>query len=141
MNIKSLQQFFRGRPLRFTAYILLIVIFLVIITLLLREASVFQKIFSPNPLRENINLLDDVGKHVLLPTTENPQIFMIENPALLVGQQAFFEGAIEGDRLIVYTNMGKAIIYSPARDIIVNMGPVTFDQSASLVADTPVTAS
>ncbi|MCU0660002.1 MAG: hypothetical protein MUD00_00045 [Candidatus Pacebacteria bacterium] len=41
----------------------------------------------------------------------------------------FFKGAQKGDKLVVFPTTGKAIIYSPERDIIVNVGPVTFDNN------------
>lgn len=74
------------------------------------------------------DLLAAVSKHIILPNGD-PAIFVIQDPATLITQQPFFVGAQKDDRLLVYTVAGKAIIYSPSRDILVNVGPVTFDQT------------
>ena len=73
------------------------------------------------------SILNKVSKHVILPEGK-PSIFVVQDPDLLIKQQAFFKGVEKGDSLIVYPEIGKAIIYSNSRDIIVNVGPVTFDQ-------------
>jgi hypothetical protein len=58
--------------------------------------------------------------------TGKPSVFTIEDPKILSSQQAFFAQAEKGDSLIVYAQEGKAIIYSKKRNIIVNVGPVSF---------------
>lgn len=73
-------------------------------------------------------LIAKVADHMLLPEGV-PVIFTVEDPDMLAGQQAFFKGAEKGDTLLVYSEAGKAIIYSSKRNIIVNVGPVTFDQN------------
>jgi galactose mutarotase-like enzyme len=71
------------------------------------------------------DLMAKVSKHMLLPTGENPTIFEIKDPATLASQQVFFANAQQGDQLLVFSQAGKAVIYSPSRDIIVNVGPIT----------------
>ncbi len=78
--------------------------------------------------KDTENLIQQVSKHMLLPTDEEPVIFDVTDPQALVSQQAFFNGAEKGDRLLVYSKVAKAIIYSPSRDMIINVGPITFDQ-------------
>lgn len=80
---------------------------------------------------ETIRLVKEVRKVMILPETDVPAIFDIQDPVLLTSQQAFFAGAQKGDKLLVYPQLGKAIIYSPSRHVIVNVGPVTFDQTKS----------
>ena len=75
------------------------------------------------------NLVKKIGKLMVLPEGQDPAVFNIEDPETLVAQQAFFKGAEQGDKLIVYPELSRAIIYSPKRDVIVNVGPITFDQS------------
>ena len=65
---------------------------------------------------------------MILPTDETPAIFIVQDPNQLMSQQPFFKGAQKNDRLMVYQKSGKAILYSPVRNMIVNVGPVTFDQ-------------
>ena len=76
-------------------------------------------------------LLQEVNQYMTLPEGK-PTVFIIEDPAKLISQQAFFKGSEKNDRLIIYSgNTNKAIIYSPSRHKIINAGPVTFDQKTS----------
>jgi hypothetical protein len=79
---------------------------------------------------ETASLIKQVSKLMILPTDDEPAIFDITDPSQLSSQQAFFAGAEKGDKLMVYSKTAKAIIYSPKRDVIVIVGPVTFDQNA-----------
>ncbi len=80
---------------------------------------------------ETVRLVKEVRKIIILPETDVPAVFDIQDPVLLTSQQAFFAGAEKGDKLLVYPQLGKAIVYSPKRKMIVNVGPVTFDQTKS----------
>ncbi len=72
-------------------------------------------------------ILSGLAKHILLPSTA-PQAMQIMNPDELIQKDQFFTGAQSGDVLLIYKEAGKAIIYSPKRDIIVNVGPVQIEQ-------------
>lgn len=85
---------------------------------------------------ETIRLVKEVRKIMVLPETDIPAVFDIQDPVLLTSQQAFFAGAEKGDKLLVYPQLGKAIVYSPKRKMIVNVGPVTFDQSKPAATNT-----
>ena len=77
-------------------------------------------------------LIAQVGKLVILPTGEQPVIATINDAAGLTQQQPFYKGSINGDVVLVYQKAAKAIVYSPTRNIIVNVGPVVLqDQSAA----------
>jgi len=80
---------------------------------------------------ETAALIKEVSKYMILPADDQPAIFDITDPAQLSAQQAFFADAIQGDKLLVYSKTAKAIIYSPSRKLIVNVGPVTFDQDTA----------
>lgn len=71
-------------------------------------------------------LVSDVGEFIVLPE-EEPVILEVSNPAELSSQQAFFAGVIMGDKVMVYTKAGKAIIWSPSRNKIINVGPIQND--------------
>lgn len=77
--------------------------------------------------KEAASTIASVKELMLLPEGE-PSIFVVQDPDLLASQQAFFKGSVKGDQLLVYPQSGKAIIYSPSRNVIVNSGPVTFDE-------------
>jgi len=79
--------------------------------------------------KEVAELIAEIGTKMILPVDEEPAIFDITDPAQLASQQAFFADVEQGDKLLVYSESAKAIIYSPSRGIIVNVGPVTFDEN------------
>ena len=73
------------------------------------------------------DLLDNVRRHLVLPEDEQPTVATISDIEILSEDQPFFEGADNGDKVIVYTQASKAIIYSPQRDVIINVGTVFVD--------------
>lgn len=79
-------------------------------------------------VKEQKSLLEEVGKVMLLPE-EEPAIFVVNDPVQLTSQQLFFKGAEKGDKLMVFQKAGKAVLYSTNRHMIINVGPVTFDQA------------
>ncbi len=82
--------------------------------------------------RDLASLVEDVKKLIYIGDTEMPAVFTIDDPELLISQQAFFTGAEKGDSLLIYSKSSKAIIYSKKRNMIINAGPVTFDASETL---------
>jgi len=68
------------------------------------------------------DLIARVGRLMVLPEGEDPLIFDIENAAALAQAQAFFRNAVNGDKVLIYPRAGRSIIYSPSRNIIVNVG-------------------
>lgn len=79
--------------------------------------------------KELDSLLGDVRRHLILPEDEQPVVATISDIDALSKEQPFFEGASNGDKVIVYTTASKAIIYSPERDVIVNVGTVLVDNN------------
>jgi hypothetical protein len=84
-----------------------------------------QTTYNDEELGDAQNLVSIVGKHVLLPSGE-PTIAIIEDVDALKESQAFFTNASNGDRLLIYPEL--AVIYNPANNIVVNMGPVFRDE-------------
>ena len=72
------------------------------------------------------------AKHLLLPE-EKPVVIEIKNSADLIKEQAFYAGAQDGDILLIYAAAKKAVIYSPARDIIINVGPIYAGQDIKTI--------
>lgn len=69
-------------------------------------------------------LVDKVSMHIVLPVGEIPTVATI-NDLEVLKTQPFFMNAEVGDMLLVYEGARKAIIYSPSKDRIVEVGPVT----------------
>lgn len=72
-------------------------------------------------------ITEKVGKLMLLPEGETPVLAAINDVETLAKEQAFYVGSQNGDIVLVYKQALKAIIYSPTKDIIINVGPVTVE--------------
>jgi len=82
-----------------------------------------SKTEEPIAGEENLTaLIEQVGRHIVLDEEEAPMIATIQDADALAEQQAFYSGARDGDKLLIYPT--RAIIYDPIRDILVNVGPI-----------------
>lgn len=72
---------------------------------------------------ETKQLLDKVGKLMILPTGEQPTIATVTDLEKLKGQP-FFEKAQIGDKVLIYTKASKAILYRPSTNIIIELAPL-----------------
>ena len=68
--------------------------------------------------------LSQLGHLMLLPSNDTPVVATIVDPSALIKQQAFFQGSIKGDVVLIYPKTSRAILFSPARGKIINAGPV-----------------
>ncbi len=66
-----------------------------------------------------------VSRHVVLPTDEEPALATVTDSNKLTSS---FKGKVEnGDKLIIYQNNKKAIVYRPSIDRVVTIEPVAID--------------
>lgn len=86
-----------------------------------------QEALSKKEVDETITMLK---KLVILPE-EEPVLATIVNAEFLATQSAFYKGAENGDKLIVYPQAQRAFVYSPTRNILVNAGPLIVEQGAN----------
>lgn len=70
-----------------------------------------------------------VGQLMILSTEEKPTVATIQDAVALAKDQPFFRDANNGDKVLLYRD--KAIIYNPTEDMIVNVGPVFAQNSAT----------
>lgn len=96
---------------------------------------------------EQSALIEDVGKLIVLPTDEQPQIATVSDISKLKGQ-SFFNHAKNGDKVLIYTKAQEAIVYDPVVNKIVSVGPVNFTQTQptptkipSQLTPTPITVA
>ena len=88
------------------------------------------------------DLIAKVGALIILPTGEEPVVATINDAAALIKDQVFYKGAKNGDVVLVYQKASKAIVYSPDRNVIVNVGPIFLqDQQAQTPAITDISSS
>jgi len=87
-----------------------------------------QKQVSQNEAKA---LKQKVGQLIQLPS-ENPTVATISDVTKLK-DQPFFDGAKNGDKVLIFTEARKAIIYRESENKIINSGPiaVTSDQTAN----------
>ena len=84
------------------------------------------------------DLVAKVGKLIILPIGEDPVVATINDAASLMKDQAFYKGSENGDVVLVYQKASKAIVYSPDRNVIVNVGPIFLQDQQ---AQTPVAST
>lgn len=112
------------------SYTQLIILFGVIILLSWTVSSVFRQNNKQEVMIDNQGyileeVLDSVSRHITIPD-DIPLMALIDNADGLKQDQDFYSNAQNGDILLIFAS--QAIIYRFETDIIVNVGPVVFDQ-------------
>jgi hypothetical protein len=79
---------------------------------------------------ENATIIASVGKLISLPTDETPTVATVLDTSKL-GDQAFFKDAQNGDKILIYTQNKKAIVYRPSTNKLINVGPILLDQATT----------
>ena len=86
---------------------------------------------------ETRSLVASVGKLMDLPDGEDPTIATVSDPERLK-DQPFFAKAKVGDRVLIYTNARKAILYDPTRNKIIDVAPINIGSVANTESVEPV---
>lgn len=74
-------------------------------------------------------LIKEVGVLMVLPTTEQPTVATVSDVTKLV-DQPFFANAKNGDKVLIYTQSKKAILYRESLNKIIEVAPVNLGSSA-----------
>ena len=69
-----------------------------------------------------------VGRLVVLPAKEVPTLATVVDPNQLKSQP-FFALAKKGDKVLIYRQAARAVLYDPVQDKVVEVGPVNLGQS------------
>ena len=115
-------------------YIIFVIFFLVIVCILF---FVFKdRIFTENTNdigqnKEAKTLTQRVGEHIFLPEGEVPTIATVSDPEALRGQ-TFFIDAKKGDKVLIFPNAKKAILYDPVADKIITIAPLNTGSDTNL---------
>ena len=80
-------------------------------------------------------LISRVGTLILLPQDEQPTIATVADPEKLKAQP-FFAKSKRGDRVLIYTNARKAILYDPVANKIIEVAPVTIGNATQTAGAT-----
>lgn len=73
--------------------------------------------------RELQEVVNKVGKLIVLPQDETPTLATVSDPEKLKDQK-FFSNAKTGDKVLIYSRSQKAILYSPSLNKIIEVAPV-----------------
>jgi hypothetical protein len=76
-----------------------------------------------------VDLIAKVSKHIIVPSDEEPTIATIVDAEKLSQDQAFYSNVKDGDKVLIYMNAQKALIYRESEDLLVNVGPVYTNES------------
>lgn len=68
-------------------------------------------------------VIEKVGKLVVLPQNEQPTLATVSDPSQLQNQP-FFKSAKKGDQVLVYINARRAILYDPVANKIIDIAPL-----------------
>lgn len=110
------------------------VIVLSSIPILIAIALAAYLLYSSNSSEsEAEDIVQRVGRHYVLPDDEEPTIATIEDKTKV--KTEFFRAAKNGDKLLVYSNAKKAIIYRPTLDRIIEVGPVSIAPTQGLLGE------
>lgn len=91
----------------------------------LKDPSLAQRLNE----EQTQELLKKVGKILVLPQEKNPVVAIINDVELLASNQDFYKDAHDGDKLIIYQNSRKAIIFDEDNNRVVNVGPVFYNNA------------
>lgn len=72
-------------------------------------------------------IIEKVGKHILLPENSTPTVAEIIDVELLKEKNSFYDQASKGDFLVVTPTL--AILYNPRDDQILNVVPISLEQN------------
>ncbi len=86
------------------------------------------------PAQEEVKkIVAEVGKLIDLPTGEDPTVATVTDITKLK-DQPFFQKAKNGDKVLIYTNARKAILYDPQARKVIDVAPINIGtQSAQPV--------
>lgn len=90
-----------------------------------------QEALGQNAEAETAKLVATVGKLIELPVNETPTIATVSDKSKLSGQQ-FFANAQNGDKVLIYSQAKKAILYRPSTNKIIEVAPINLAPSPSV---------
>ena len=113
-----------------------VIVFLIIVVLIITGGFVYYKnqksksqvsqqtlSLTQQREKENSELIEKIGKLILLPSGEQPTIATVSDKSQL-STQPFFANALDGDKVLVYANAKKAILYRPSTNQVIEVAPV-----------------
>ncbi len=81
---------------------------------------------SGDSQKELEQTIKSIGKLMILPEDETPTLATVTDPKKLEGQP-FFARAQAGDKILIYSNIKKVILYSPSMNKIIEVGGINLN--------------
>jgi hypothetical protein len=88
---------------------------------------------------EVADLVSKIGELVLLPEGETPTVATVSDPEALK-DQTFFAQAVKGDKVLIYAQAKKAILYSVSMNKIIEVAPLNIGNAKSVTPPAPAAA-
>jgi len=88
-----------------------------------RQAKEFKENPQNAAQKEVRDVVSRVGKLLVLPEGETPTVATVTDPDQLK-DQPFFARAKTGDKVLIYANAKRAILYDPVADKIIEVAPL-----------------
>ena len=125
MSISSVANGFMSRIRSLTLYFLMTAVLVAVgfSIYFWNEAEALKKNPQRAAQQETQRLLVNVSELIVLPEGETPTIATVTDPERLK-DQPFFAKAQTGDKVLIYTNARKAILYSANLNKIVEVAPI-----------------
>lgn len=120
----------------------LIIIFVVLLLAALPSYYFFNKYQKAQSLLQNPTaksaaeakaLVETVGKLIELPVNESPTVATVSDKTKLENQ-AFFAKAENGDKVLIYSDAKKAILYRPSINKIIEVAPINLGSNPNPLA-------
>ncbi len=73
--------------------------------------------------KEVTSLINTVGELYLFPNGESPTVATVSDPEALKSQ-AFFAGALKDDKVLIFSESGKAVLFRPSINKIIDITSV-----------------
>jgi len=134
----------QGRSLAFYLWLLaLIILFIAFVWAYVnyyQTKNKLEKLSTPTGQQELAKqeidaVVAKVKKLIVLPENEQPTIATITDAKSIAKEQPFYQNAHNGDKVLIYVQAKKAIIYDAANDILVNVGPVFIENPSQGASD------
>ena len=94
-----------------------------------QEVARLEQAQTVSTANEAVDLKDKIARLLELPTDETPTVATVVD-ADKVREQAFFANSRNGDKILLFSTTGKAVLYRPATNKIVEIAPISLgDQS------------
>jgi len=108
---------------RTSVFLFILISFALIFLLVWSIRGDTQSFFAPNPEQETQQVVA-LLKEVMLVPNETPFVAKIDNATTLKQEQSFYRNAKDGNYLIVYNSIARAIIFDARARKIINIGPI-----------------